>query len=697
MKNRIVAVIFLSVIIPILLTPIPFVQGQTEVNIYLVNPQQAGVVGQEVSVQGTIETQNGAYEIWFGSTLVASAQSAGYNVNASFPIPNFSEGNYVIILRDVSKNVNATSPFNVMLSYRIEALEPSTPLQLQEGSTVMFNITITGVRSDIDYYANITVELPQIVNTTYSQVVPLSISAQEATANAQISYPTTNFQPFGSNTNYTGTYKVYLNKTRMLAQDDFFVGFTDSREYHREQTVIMRAIGYQSSQNATLFISDSETGLSVHSVDVTASNQGVITYNWTVPNNTPIGNYNITITTENVEKIMPDSQIFTVPGFEVAILNLNLADEPTPKIRVDAFDKATNITYNGTSGEDGIAILNLEKGNHSIAAFWNEVQVGSVNTVITGESSIELRCALSNIRITVQNENGNLIPFVNIDVTYQYVTTIEGVTKTGHISDQADLQGTLVLSSVLPGISYTLNSSLYGVVFNLGNNTLANLPLQAVYEVTILCPNKILALTVVDYDETAIPNARVELVELTSGIFNGAITNTLGTVTMDITFGKYRAKIYTEDEILLNETVLDVFNDREIKIRCNLYNIKLSIAVVDFFERPIPGVNVLLQEAATGQRSMMTEMDGKATFNNVIGGSVQIITYPNGIENSYEALNLQIEKPKDIYLKMEKYVLLGPMLIEISHMITFLSVLLTGILFFSIEIYKKKRARSDES
>lgn len=677
-----------------LLMPYPFARGQTGVNIYLLNPQQAGIVGQEVSIQGTIETQNGAYEVWFGSSLVASAQSAGYNVNANFTVPSFSEGSYVIILRDVSRNVNATSPFDVVLSYRIETLEPSLPLQLQEGSIVLFNVTITAVRSDIEYYANITIELPQLINTTYSQVVPLSHSNQEATASAQISYPSTNFQPSGSNTNYTGNYRVYLNKTRILAQEDFFVGFTDSREYHRDQTASIRAVGYQPNQNATLSIKNVQTGLVLHSVDVTASNEGIISSNWTVPYDTPIGNYNITITPDNGAKLIPDSQIFTVPGYQVVILGLNLADEPVPQIRIEAFDKATNIIYNGTSGDDGLSILNLEKGNHTLTAFWNDVQVGIVDIIIIGESSIDLRCQLSNIKIIVQNKNRNLIPFVNIDVTYQYITTKEGLARTGRISDQADLQGILVLHSVLPGISYTINSSLYGVVFNLGNNTVANLPLQAVNEVTILCPNRILTLTVVDYNEAAIPNARVELVELTSGIFNGAVTDTLGTVTMDVTFGKYRVKIFAENEVLLNETILEVFNDRETRIVCYLYNIEISIAVVDFFERPIPGVNVILQEASTDRRLLRTEMDGTATFNNVIGGSIQIIAYPVGIENCYGAYNLQIQEPTNIHIKMEKYVLLGPLLIEVSHLTTLILILFTVVLFFSVEVFRKKNKHS---
>jgi len=87
-------------------------------------------------------------------------------------------------------------------------------------------------------------------------------------------------------------------------------------------------------------------------------------------------------------------------------------------------------------------------------------------------------------------------------------------------------------------------------------------------------------------------------------------------------------------------------------------------------------------------------MDGTATFNNVIGGSIQIIAYPVGIENCYEACNLQIQEPANIHIKLEKYVLLGPLLIEVSHLTTLILILLTVILFFSVEVYRKKNEHS---
>jgi hypothetical protein len=698
LKNRVVAVTLLILMsVSFLLMPITVVLGQLGVNILLVSPQEEGAVGQAVNVQGTIETQNGEYEIWFGNTLVASNNSEGYYVNTNFTIPQFSAGAYTIILRDVTRRVNATYPFNVLVTYNIQPLEPSPPAQLQEGSSVVLNITFTGVQSGTTYYANVTVEPPAPLNTSYSQIVELSVSSQTAVATAQVTYPDTAFQPEGSLTNYTGSYQVYLNKTEQLAVDQFFVGFTDSSQYHRDQSVAIRAIGYQPDENATISIKYEKTGDVLHSETVTASSGGILNSNWTVPSDALIGDYNITITPESTVKLVPDSQLFSVPGYPVKIRTLNLVGETVPQIVVEALDHATDALYNGTSGVDGIATVNLESGNHTLSAFWNGVQVGKLNVTITGENAFDLTCELTNLRITVQNKNGNLIPFVNLDITYQYVTTREGLSKTGHASGQTDLLGTSTFTSLLPGISYTINASIYGVVFNIGNNTVSGLPVQPISEVTILCPSRTLTLTILDYNRAAIPNARIELFELTSGLFHGAVTDTAGTVTLEVTFGKYRLRIYTDTNILLNETVIEVFSDTQSEIRCSLYNIQVSVTVVDYFEQPIPNANVMLHGPGIGTRSATTQTDGTTTFSNVIGGSMQIVAYPAGMENSYEAVNLQIEEPTTVKIKMSKFILIGPFLIEASVLVTFIIFLLAIILFVSMEVYRRKRAKPANS
>jgi len=693
LKKKTVAVTLLILIsIGFLFMPLSLVLGQVGVNIYLVSPQGQGVVAQNVNLQGTINTKSGAYQIWFGNKLVVSNNSDGYYVNANFTIPELPGGAYSIILQDVTQNVNATQRFSVIPAYYIKPLVPSPPAQLQEGSSVVLNVTLTGGQPNTEYHANITVTLPSPLNMNYSKLITLSSTTQTGVAQAQLTYPDATFQPEGALTNYTGSYQVDFNKTQLLAANQFFVGFTDLSEYHRNQSVTIRAIGYQPSEGATITITYAKTGAIVHSKAVTASSEGIINATWSVPSDALIGDYNITITPQNTPKLIPDSQLFTVPGYPVKVRTLNLAGVVVPQIVVEALDHATNTRYNGTSGNDGIASLNLERANHTISALWNGVKVGEISVIVTGESAFDLPCALTNLKITVKDKNGNLMPFVNLAITYQYVTTKESLSKTGSAWGQTGISGTFTLNSTLTGISYTINASTYGVVFNIGNNTVSSLPVQPIYEVLILCPSRTLTLTVLDYNRVAIPSARIEMFEVTSGLFYGAVTDNSGAVAVEVTFGKYRLRVYS-DNILLNETVIEVFSDTQREIRCGLYNIQVWVTVVDYFAQPIPNVNVLLNGPEIGTRSATTQTDGTATFSNVIGGNMQIIAYPAGMENSYEAVNLQIEEPTAIQIKMAKYILIGPFLIESTVLATFIVIFAAVLLFLSLEIYRRKRVK----
>ena len=122
--------------------------------------------------------------------------------------------------------------------------------------------------------------------------------------------------------------------------------------------------------------------------------------------------------------------------------------------------------------------MNLETGTYPLTAFWNGVNVGETNITVTGNGTFTMICQLTDLKITVQNENGVPLPFVNLTITYQYQPT-NGTTQTGNASGQTDPSGTYTLNSTLTGISYTINASLYNQVFNSGNNTVNNLPAQA--------------------------------------------------------------------------------------------------------------------------------------------------------------------------------------------------------------------------
>jgi hypothetical protein len=679
----------------LLFMPLSQVKGQSSsiVYIYQITKQSgyqaltSATVGEAVAVDATLFTYNGAYKLWFGDTLVDDNTSTGYYVRSNFTIPEGPAGNYTVTLMDVAQSLNGTAQFTVAILYSAKAIVPSTPAQLQEGNTVVLNVTIAGGQPNTAYSANITVMLPSPLATNYSKIIPLT-SSSFGTANAQINFPDSSFLPSGSTTVYTGSYTVFFNATEALAQDSFFVGFTDASTYHRGDTVKIRAVDYPPGQSATLAI-QSQGGGVVSTKAVTASSQGIITYEWAVLSTTALGTYTVNITTPTVTKTVADSQTFTVPGYPIIFRARNLAGDPVSQIVVEALDQATNTVSNETTYINGVAIINLEKGSHTVGAYWNQVKVGEIKISVTGNNTHDITCQLTNLKITVQDKNGIVISFVNLNLTYQF-TTRTGSVETGSAYGQTDLTGTYTFNSTLPGISYVVNASKYDIVFNLGNNTISSLPAQSSSQASILCPDKTLTLTMVDYNLATLPNVRIELVEQASAIFYGATADNAGAASVRVTFGQYKLSVYTADNILLNETIINVISDTHSQIRCVLYNLQVTVKVVDYFGNPISNVNVQMSRSGINPQSKPTQGDGTATFDNVVGGNIEITAFSSGNENSYVARNLEVDSSTVVPLQMANYVVIGGLLIGTSLLATIIIVLVAVLLFLGIELYKKK-------
>ncbi len=192
------------------------------------------------------------------------------------------------------------------------------------------------------------------------------------------------------------------------------------------------------------------------------------------------------------------------------------------------------------------------------------------------------------------------------------------------------------------------------------------------------------------YNQEAIPNTRIELVELTNGVFYAATTDNSGSVTSQVSFGMYRARFY-KDNILINQTDIAVFSDTRTQIVCSLYGIQVSVRVVDFFSSPISNANVTLNGPATERFSAMTKGDGTATFSNVVGGNMQVVAFASGGQNNYQAVTLNVDQPTTVQLKIDRYVALGSLLIPVSSLIAILVILIGLILLVIVEVYMRKR------
>ncbi len=690
----------------IALTPVAMVSGQTsELGVQILQVAPAGqlitngqstlngTVGQAFTVQGTIYTSNGSYQLTFGTTVVASGTSQGFYVNVNFIVPALPSGSYDLTLRDLTINVNSTgaSPvqFLILTGYLINAV----PTQVQEGSSVLLNVSVTGASPATNYYANVTVAYPSSLNTEFNKLVTLGSANQNGVANAQFNFPDSSFQPGDSSTNFTGSYSVYFNESDSLANTQFSVGFLDSTTYHRGQTATINAVGYTPNEAATLNITTS-SGAPFASESLMASVNGTISATWPVPSNAAVGTYTATITPQGAQKAVQDSETFTIPGYSVQVKTVNIAGEVVPQIEVQAQDASASTTVDSTSDSNGIAPFSLEAGAYNLTAFWNGVNVGESNIAVTGVGTFTLQCQLSDLKVLVQNQNGVAMPYVNLTVTYSFQPTNGGASQTGNISGETGLSGTCILNSTLPGINYNIIASIYNQPFNaVNNNTVSNLPAQAVVDILIICPNEALTINVVGHNEAAISGADIKLAELTNGLFFTATTDDSGSVTSQVTFGIYRLQIY-KDNILINQTTVKVFNVTQQQIFCSLYGIRVSVSVVDFFGSPIPNANVTLNGPSAERFSAKTLDDGTATFDNVVGGDMQIVAFAQGAPNTYQAVTLIVDNPTSVQIKMDRYITLGSVMIPVSLLIALIIILVAIVLFVTVEIYRRRKVKS---
>jgi hypothetical protein len=666
--------------------PVEIVDGQNQsssVSITKVTPSLSGAVSSYVTVQGTIATLNGNYQVLFDQSAVASGTSNGYSVTASFAIPEINVGTYSLTLKDLSTHANATNQFQVTTSYTIAPLSN----QIQERDSITLNVTVTGGQPNTHYTANITVMIPSPLNTTFSKIVSLGTSSEKGTASSLVTYPENSFLPAGALTDYSGTYYAYFNQSDNVARTNFSVGFLDSTSYHRGQTAIIKAVGYQPSQAANLIVTNTATGALLDQESITASNDGTIATSWLVSANAAIGIYTVQITTTGTPKAIVDSESISVIGYSVQIKTVNLGNEIVPLIRLQVQDATTNVVVNGSSGNDGIATFSLETGVQSLNAFWNGVNVGQTNITVIGNGVFTMVCTLTDINFVVHNENGVPMPFVHLDFGFQYHTA-SGVTQVGSASGETNVLGFYKFNSTLTGVDYNVTASLYNQVFSV--SAVNNVPVQSFSQVLITCPNEALTINVIGNNQAPIADARIELVEVSNNLFYTATTDSNGSVASAVTFGTYRARIY-KNNLLINDTNIDVFSNTQKQILCTLYGIKVSVSVVDLLGQPIQNVNVTLNGPATERFSALTHDNGKVVFNDVIGGAVQIVAFAQGAPNDFQAVVQTVNQPTSIQIKLDKYVALGPFLVQTNTLLTIVVILTLLILFVAVEIYRRKK------
>ncbi len=639
-----------------------------------------GYVNSTVHLKGNITTPNDLYQIlWDNATVLLNETAAGNEVNVTFRIPETVEGFHSVMLVDVIANQSVTRSFTVIPAYYMTVDVPEPPKQLQEGDSVPIAVNMTGVSGSKAYVVNITVLTPGNLKCQKLMNVTTSDVGSNSTA---VVFPD-NFTETRAKTNFTGTYAVFFNTS--LALYNFSVGLTSSLEYHRNQTVDIQAL-YKPSENVNITI----TGNNVRSSEnVTADNStGLVHYtNWFVPENASMGTYTVSIVSASTSptiKNPPDTQSFTVPGYSVNITALNLAGEIVPNVLVKMLENETSVAENLTDS-GGLVHLRLEIGNYTGQAHYKDIKVGeNPLIVIADDSLLNLDCNLTNIRVAVADEAANDLPEVKVLL----ISSVDNQTLL------TDINGTVIAHSILPNITYTMNFSRYDMPFN--STTIPLLPTTAWYDLPITVPTMTLNVSVTNAKGQPLEGSLVKAQELLGGRYYENNTAN-GLVSLNCPFGKYTVSVYVsgtkvnETIVSLNETTVD------LSINCGLYGLSVSIRIVDYFGQGIPNANVTWQRSGL-EGSNIAGADGKASFNNIIGGDLQVTVRLSGQSDPCVIARTYVDAAvESVEVKIDKYIVLFGTLVETSRLVATIIIVLALILILSLEIIRRRRFKPQKS
>jgi archaellum component FlaC len=282
-----------------------------------------GNVGATVRLVGSIDTEGGAYTIWFdvdddgtavGDTSVktGSAPTNSLLVNTTFTVPacvGTDAGNgHKVTLQDLSSSGTSDATFTVKTKRAIVVADHD-----QEGDVVAINMTVNGgIASTVNNFT-LTVTDPA-TTATMNYNVSFTTDANGSGWNVT-SFPT-DFTT-GASSNFTGTYTIVADRKlpgviANAATKTFTVGLADKTSYGRFETVNVKTSGWAVNQNVSITITDPSATV-VKSWASQNLTTGVFTGTWTIPWNASLGTYTITaVNATGNNKAIASTQTFTV-------------------------------------------------------------------------------------------------------------------------------------------------------------------------------------------------------------------------------------------------------------------------------------------------------------------------------------------------------------------------------------------------
>jgi hypothetical protein len=159
----------------------------------------------------------------------------------------------------------------------------------------------------------------------------------------------------------------------------------------------------------------------------------------------------------------------------------------------------------------------------------------------------------------------------------------------------------------------------------------------------------------------------------------------------------YSVKVYDPNGIKLNETQVSLFANRNITMLCQLYNLTILVRVIDYFGQPLANMNVTLHREGLTPVSSLTQSDGKAMFNGITGGDVEVSIYLFGQSQPFEEEIFSISNSTTVDIGINKYFMLAGSFVDVAQFVTVLVIILTVLAVLSLELLRRRRLKPQKT
>jgi hypothetical protein len=209
------------------------------------------------------------------------------------------------------------------------------------------------------------------------------------------------------------------------------------------------------------------------------------------------------------------------------------------------------------------------------------------------------------------------------------------------------------------------------------------------FNVSILVASFKLQVSAFKADGQPFADARVEANDLVGGISYNATTGSDGVASFqNVSFGSYEVEILDSTGNSINSTRVNVFQDQNVTVSCDLFGLSVTVTVTDYLGQPFANANVTLQGNLVGQLSQRTQNNGETTFNNLEGDSFTLSVYLSDGGNAAAVQSVVVQGSSSVSVKLSRYVLVAGQLVEAPEFAIIILIVLSLLFVLFLEIYR---------